>query len=543
MTDAAQMQAQVMGKLVGPGGPFEMVPAEVFGTTLPVFANRDRNLQQVLADSAQYGDRPYIITREETLSFTDHLREVAGLAEKLRTDHGIEAGDRVMIAGANRVEWIVAFWAIQALGAVAVAGNAWWSAREWAHGLGLTTPKLVVADRKRADAMAEVIGDLPLLSFDDVRGHGTSDSALPEVSCDEMDPAAILFTSGTSGLAKAVTHVHLNMSMVNAYHRMNDAIATAFGDPTDPKDKRYLLALPLFHIASLHNLAMPRLATGSTVVLHLGAFDVDQVCRLIESARVTSWGAPPTMAHRMVEHGVEGYDLSSLTSFALATAPSSPAFKERVRAGLPFATQMVDSYGMTETSTGAAVATPMDVINHPGTVGRAGLGIQIEIRDVFNEPVADGVEGEVCVRSAYNMAGYWGNEEATRQALEPDHWLHTGDIGMLRDGLLYLTSRRSDLILRGGENVYPAEVENVLTEHPAVREVAVVGIEHADLGQEVMAVVVIDDRAEVSEEALQEYAAGQLAYYKVPSKWQLTTEPLPRNATGKVARKQLPGQG
>ncbi|NLT31013.1 MAG: acyl--CoA ligase, partial [Propionibacterium sp.] len=318
------MQAQVMGKLVGPGGPFEMVPAEVFGTTLPVFANRDRNLQQVLADSAQYGDRPYIITREETLSFTEHLREVAGFAEFLRSEYDISTGDRVLIAGANRVEWIVTFWAIQALGAVAVASNAWWTPREWAHAIGLTTPKVVVADPKRAAVLADTVGEIPVLPFDRVRGHGTEHSTLPEVSCDELDPAAILFTSGTSGMAKAVTHVHLNMTMVNEFHRMSDAVQAAFGDPTDPKDRRYLLALPLFHIASLHNLAMPRLATGSTIVLHLGAFDVDLVCQLIESARVTNWGAPPTMAHRMIEQGVEGYDLSSLTSFALATAPSSP---------------------------------------------------------------------------------------------------------------------------------------------------------------------------------------------------------------------------
>ncbi|WP_262402012.1 class I adenylate-forming enzyme family protein [Actinomadura sp. CNU-125] len=324
------------------------------------------------------------------------------------------------------------------------------------------------------------------------------------------------------------------------YHRFNDAMMRAMGVPGDPADRRYLLVLPLFHIASLHNLAVPRLATGSAVIMHEGRFDVDAVLALVERERVTNWGAVPTMANRIVEHGgAAKYDLSSLTAFSLATAPSSPAFKERLRKVFPPAKDaLVDSYGLTESCTGVATATPADLAEAPGTLGRPIIGVRMEIRDPDGNALPEGVEGEVCVRSAYNMLGYWNDRDATDRAIRADRWLHTGDIGMLENGRVRLTTRRSDLILRGGENVYPAEIENVLAEFPGVRECVVMGVPHADLGQEVMAVVVFADPVPAEEE-IAAFARERLSYFKVPSRWRLTTEPLPRNATGKVVRREI----
>jgi acyl-CoA synthetase (AMP-forming)/AMP-acid ligase II len=153
--------------------------------------------------------------------------------------------------------------------------------------------------------------------------------------------------------------------------------------------------------------------------------------------------------------------------------------------------------------------------------------------------VPEGVEGEICARSAFNMLGYWQDPEATARTIREDRWLHTGDIGMIEGGRLRLTTRRSDLILRGGENVYPAEVESVLWEHPGVLECAVIGAPHPDLGQEVVAVVVTGAERPVSEVELRAYAGEHLAYFKVPSRWRITTDALPRNATGKVIRRDV----
>ncbi|KAB2383609.1 class I adenylate-forming enzyme family protein [Actinomadura montaniterrae] len=531
---------EIMQRLTGPGGEFELREEEVLGTRLPVFAGRARSLGEVLARSAALGDRDYIVTAARRLSFAEHAAQAASLAKALRDEHGVRPGDRVAIDAANTPEWIVAFWGAIAAGAIAVGYNAWWAPREIEYALGHTEPKLVIADAKRAAQMPAgtrvltVEEDVPALAA----RYPSAGFDLPDVA--EDDPAVILYTSGTSGRPKGAVHSHRNLTSVIEYHRLNDALLTAFGDPADPASRRYLLALPLFHIASLHNLAVPRLATGTAVVMHEGAFDVDKVLRLIEKERVTNWGAVPTMANRMIEHGdLSRYDTSSLTGFALASAPSSPAFKEKLRAAFPpAANALVDSYGLTETCTGVAVASPMDLAEAPGTLGRPVAGVALEIRDADGKPLPEGEEGEVCVRSAYNMLGYWRDEEATARAIGPDRWLRTGDIGTVEQGRLRLTARRSDLIIRGGENVYPAEIENALAEYPGVRECIVLGVPHPDLGQEVLAVVVFGGTP-AAEADLAAFARDRLAYFKVPSRWKITTDPLPRNATGKVIRREV----
>ncbi len=198
---------------------------------------------------------------------------------------------------------------------------------------------------------------------------------------------------------------------------------------------------------------------------------------------------------------------------------------------------LIDSYGLTESCTAATVATSMDLAAHPTTVGRAVSTVSIEIRDGDGVSVPDGTDGEICLRSAFNMLGYWRDESATAAAFTPDGWLRTGDLGSLRDGLLFMSTRRSDLILRGGENVYPAEIEAVLDEHPDVLECAVVGVEHPDLGEEVAAVVVVADGGNTpTTDALRAFTAERLAYYKIPSRWSITRAPLLRTATGKVVR-------
>ena len=541
-SDPQAAAAAVLGGLVGPGGPFELVEADVLGSRLPVFVHRRRALHELLAESVEHGDRVYIATAERRITFAEHAAQVASLARALREEYGVRPGDRVAINAANSPEWITTFWATVSIGAIAVAFNAWWSPREVEYGLQHSAPTLLVADRRRVEGLPAT--SVPVLTMEeDVPRLSAAhpDADLPAAEVAEDDPAAIVYTSGTSGRPKGAVHSHRNLLAVVEYHRMNDAVMAAFGDPTDPRDRSYLLVLPLFHIASLHNLAVPRLATGSKVALHEGAFDVDRVLSLVERERVTNWGAVPTMARRLLEHDdLSRYDTSSLRAFSLASAPSTPEFHQKLRAGLPFASSLVNSYGLTETCTGVSAATPMDLADRPDSLGRPVIGVQVEVRDALGAPVPAGVEGEICVRSAYNMVGYWNDPEATARTIRADRWLHTGDIGSLDEqGRLSLSSRRTDLIIRGGENVYPAEIEGVLIEHPAVAEAMVLGIPHDDLGQEVAVVVVPRDGAEPTEEELRAYVAERLAYFKVPTHWRFTRTPLPRNATGKVKRAEV----
>ncbi|MFC9789038.1 class I adenylate-forming enzyme family protein [Rhodococcus sp. NPDC127528] len=551
MTTSADPQAYlaaVISRLTGPDAPFELVEEDVLGARMPVMRHRRTGVHELLAASLAYGDRDYLVTEDRRVSFAEHAAAVASLAQALERDYGVGKGDRVGILAANTIEWVVAFWATQTLGAIAVGLNAWWVPREIEYGVQHSTPKVLIVDAKRAALLAEIDADIPVLTMEEdlprlIAAH--PDAPLRAADVAEDDPAVILYTSGTSGKPKGALHSQRNLLAVADYHRYSDALLDAFAgreyDPSVPSDRRYLLTSPLFHIASLHNLVVPRLATGSAIIMYQGGFDADRVLALIEREKVTNWGAVPTMASRLIEHGnVRKYDTSSLTAFSLASAPSSIAFKARLREEVPFAhDSLVDSYGLTECSTGIAVATPVDVDQFPGTLGRPIFGVALEIRDPLGEQVPDGVEGEVCVRSPYVMLGYWNNPEATAASIRPGGWLHTGDFGKLEDGRLRLTGRRSDLILRGGENIYPTEIEQCLDEHPDVVECAVVGEPHDDLGQEVAAIVVVANGSTVNEEDLRQYAAERLSYFKVPSRWRLTTEPLPRNATGKMARGQI----
>ena len=540
---------EVVSRLTGPGGRFEIVEEEVLGASMPVMKNRGKAVGDLLADSLRWGDRDYLVTADRRLSFTEHAAAAYSLAHALREQYGVEKGDRVAILGANTPEWVIAFWASQVLGAITVGLNGWWVPREIEYGLKHSRPKILVVDAKRAAALADVdTSGITVLTMEEDLPRLIAqfpDAVPPRVDIDEDDPSVILYTSGTSGRPKGALHSHRNLLAVVDYHRFSDALLAAFtgrtaGDDV-PSDLRYLLTSPLFHIASLHNLVVPRLATGSAVIMHQGSFDVDKVLGLIERERVTNWGAVPTMASRLLEHDDLGkYDLSSLTAFALASAPSSIAFKDRLREKVPFARNaLVDSYGLTECSTAIAVANSQDLEAFPGTLGRPIITVSLEIRDPFGEWLPDGVEGEVCVRSPFVMLGYWEDEEATAAAITPDRWLRTGDYGVIENGRLRLTGRRSDLILRGGENVYPTEIEQTLDEHPAVRECAVIGVPHPDLGQEVAAVVVVAEGAHVTEEELREFAAERLSYFKVPTRWRITSDLLPRNATGKTLRREV----
>jgi acyl-CoA synthetase (AMP-forming)/AMP-acid ligase II len=514
--------ARILAELTAPGGPFEISDGR--------FVRLRASLRDWLEASRGFGEREYLVQDGERVSYADHYGRVGGLAACLAGEHGVQAGDRVAILGANSPAWVTAFWAATSLGAVVAAGNAWWTPREAEASLRRARPAVVLADDKRAPLAAGL--GVPVLPLD-VRPDADEP---PVIAVEGEAPAVIVYTSGTTGTPKGAVHSHRALLAIVEYHRLMDALATAmaaaYGLPARQEPRRFLMSMPLFHIGSLHNLAVPRLATGDTLVIDRGAFDADRVLSLIERERITNWAVVPTMASRVVGRA-GAYDVSSLTALSINSAPSSPAVRDGVRAAVP-SVQIVDSYGLTESGTAATLASPADLAVAPTSVGRAVPSVTVSIRDADGVELPEGTEGEIWVHSQFAMSGYDGDPEATDAVLR-DGWLRTGDLGTLRDGRLYVASRRSDLILRGGENVYPAEVEAALGEHPDVVEAAVFGVAHADLGQEVAAVVVGD----VDPDKLRPWLAERLAYYKVPTRWRVTSQPLPRTATGKIVRSGL----
>jgi acyl-CoA synthetase (AMP-forming)/AMP-acid ligase II len=541
------MRDEVVARLTAAGAAFEIAREDVRGQRLEVFTHRQRSLAELVRDSARFGDAEYLVSTRERLTFAEHHARVAALATALRDEYGVRPGDRVAICAANCPDWVVAFWATVSLGAVAVGMNSMWAPAEVRHGLDLTRPRVLVTDAQRRAlagpldgsgiAVIDLEDDLPVL----VDRH--REAPLPEADIDEDDPAVILFTSGTSGRPKGAVHSHRNVIAALWFHLLNDAVAAELGAP--PRDRRFLLVTPLFHIAALHNLAVVRLAVGDTAVVHLGRFDIDDVLRLVERERVTNWGAVPTMVSRLVERaerrGLADVDLSSLRTISISSAPSSPTLKARLRDALPDAGRSLGTtYGLTESSTAATLATAAELLADPDTVGRAVPTMEVEVRGPDGVPLPPGREGEVHLRGTLVMLGYWDDPDATAAAMSPDGWLRTGDLGtLLADGHLHISSRRSDLILRGGENVYPAEVENQLVTHHAVAECIVMGIPDPDFGEAVAAVVVLHDGADASETDLVAHLRPRLARYKLPTHWVLTATPLPRNATGKVNRREV----
>lgn len=532
-------RAQALATVTAPGRPFELTEEDVRGHRMQVFRNRRRSLGELLAESAAFGDREYLVFGDLRLSFVEHHRRVASVSRMMVDEYGVTKGDRIAIFAANSAEWVMTFWAATSIGAIVVGMNAMWSPREAADAIDLCTPALIVADEKRRELLdAPVVPvlttetDIPRLAL------AVAKAETPATEIDEDDPAVIIFTSGTTGRPKGATHSHRNVIAAADYFGVNDAAGAEMGAPR-PEQRRVLLVAPLFHMMSLHNLVVPRLAFGDAVIVYPGKFDVDRALRLIETERVTQWGMVPTMASRLLRHGdLSSYDLSSLTAISLGTAPSSPGMKAALREMLPVAAASLGTtYGLTESSSAATIASAADLERYEDSVGTPVMTMRVQICDRAGAPVPEGMEGEIHLRGPLVMLGYWNDPDATRHALDADGWLRTGDIGVMLDGHLRIRSRRSDLIIRAGENVYPAEVEAVLLEHPGVRDCAVVGAAHEDLGQEVAAVVVTAGDATV--EDLDGFMRGRIARYKVPSRWVLTESDLPRNATGKVVRHRL----
>jgi acyl-CoA synthetase (AMP-forming)/AMP-acid ligase II len=516
---------------------FEIVEEEVLGVRMPVFRDRHRSLRALLDASLAFGDRDYLVDPAvdgtvRRISYAEHHAAVARVAAML-ADRGVGKGDRVAILGRNSIEWVVTFWATVSLGAIAVGLNAWWSADELAYGIADSEPTVVVdlLGRTGRDDMSVVT---PLL-----QGPPTSP---PGVDVDEDDPAVIVYTSGTTGRAKGATHSHRNLvGLVQAQQAVaaSRIPSAQSGQQSALPPARILATTPLFHVAGLHSGVVAALGAGATVIWQPGRFDPDATLALIERERVTSWTSVPTTVWRVVHHpGVARYDVSSLRHIGGGGAAWSPALQDKMREVFGEQLAYGIGYGLTESTGLATSASYLELREHPESVGRPAPTIAVKVVDpATGEPT--GGTGEICIRGPLNMLGYWRNPEATATVLDRDRWLHSGDLGEIRDGMLYLTTRRTDLILRGGENVYPTEIENCLEGHPKVAEVAVVGIPDEELGQQVLAVVVPLQGAAVDEADLAAYVKERLAYFKVPARWVVRRDPLPRNASGKLVRADI----
>ena len=547
----SQDPAATVMALLAPGAPFEMADEDVLGEPMQVFVQRARSLRQLLAQAGRFGDSDYAVFhdvgRRRALTFADHERRVASVAAAL-ADRGVGAGDRVAILAANCPEWIITFWATVSLGAVAVACNGWWTRDEIVRALAHTTPALLVADAKRLARLDGADPGMPVVvieeDFVDLEGFAP-DAALPDIPIDEDQPALLQFTSGTTGRSKAAVLSHRSVvAFVQVVTFLGAAQAASVGLPSTGPSRPRLAVFPMFHISGLQSASITPMATGAGNVWPMGRFDPATVIRLTTEEGIYAWNGTATHVFRLLQDPmIETLDVSLVQNVAIGGSATTP---ELVRATEERFPHLVDTftsgYGLTESGGMVSHAGNAMLQANADSVGMAMPTVGVRIVDEDGVEVPDGENGSICVRSPLVMLGYWEDVEATDQAFLPGRWLRTGDYGRLQGGELFLASRLRDLILRGGENVYPIEVEACLEQHPAVAECAVYGVDHETLGQEVKAVVVLVDGASLDLVGARAFCGEKLADYKLPEYLEVWAGPLPRNAGGKVVKAVLRGE-
>ena len=553
-SDVPDEVRRVEEQLLGPGGPFEIVEEEVEGARIEVVKSRPRSLRELLVKSVDFGDAQYAGFTDDAVTyrrftFVEHARLVASTAAALRDEYGVRPGDRVAILGANSPEWIITFWAATALGAIAVGLNGWWTEPEIRYGIEDCDPKVLVGDARRLARLEGGDAGVPVVEMEsgfDALWYHDLDAPLPDRPIGEDDPAVILYTSGTTGRPKGAINTHRNVIAFLTSNFISGARSMMLAPPPQPDASPLppncsMVTSPLFHVSGLHAAAVMAVAVGMRTVWLTGRFDPVVAMQVIESEKITAWGFTGTVLHRFVHHpDLPKHDLSSLRTLGGGGSPIAVALQEQAKQVLPqLRYSMAIGYGSTETAALLTSNTGAEYDAHPDSVGRPNATVEVEIRDGEGNTLPLGEEGEVCARGPMIMPGYWRKPEATADAFWPQRWLRTGDVGRIDDGRLYLSSRKRDLIFRGGENVYPVEIEHRLEEHPAVLEAAITGVDHPELGQEVKAYVVPRPGATVTAEELGAWCGAALAYYKVPTYWEIREEPLPRTATGKIVKAAL----
>jgi acyl-CoA synthetase (AMP-forming)/AMP-acid ligase II len=534
-------------QLWGPGGRFELKMEDRPGFAVQVFAHRPTSVVEVLTAGAdRFVDRPYLVFPERTLTFDSVVVAVAHLAMGMRTRFGVGPGDRIAIAAANCVEYALLFWAVTSLGAITVGLNGWWTGPELAYAVELTEPRLVFADRRRLERLAPFDLGSTLCPLEETvaeleaEGSGAS---LPEVSSHEDDPVVILFTSGTTGRPKGVPISHRNIIHFALATQLRAAELRARAGTALPPLPCALHTSPMFHVSGLTCTMVPAPMSGLTLVHPpVGRWREEVHLALSEQHQVSGWSLVPTQLWRVLDWpDLERYDLTSLRTVAGGGAVWPPGLLRKLEERLPWVRPALGlGYGMTETNgLGTSLGGAASFL-HPDSIGQPSPTVELEIRDpLTRRAVPEGVVGEIALRSASTFAGYWRNPAATEAVIE-DGWYHTGDLASHRDGFVYLAGRRSDLIIRGGENVSPVEVENRLYEHPAVAEAAVVGVPHLTLGQQVKAFLVLREGHTTTGAEIRSFVGRALAAFKVPEHVEFV-DALPHNASGKVLKHLLLG--
>jgi len=552
--------AEVDALLTAPGSRLELDETVIRGIPTRIWKNAPPGLPFLVELSRAHGQRLATIFEEERVSWEAQYRATAALSAELRR-LGIGKGDRVAIAMANLPEWPVAFFAVASLGAIAVPLNAWWTGAELEYGLADSGARLLIADDarwrriephrpalpeidhvvvSRAPGPVEGAGRLEDLIGAASSWGGLPDSGLPRVTVDPDDEAAILYTSGTTGRPKGALHTHRNFTTnILSVGYSNARAALRRGEaPPEPQPKIALMVIPLFHCTALSAMLMGTMVAGHTIVF-MRKWDPLEAMAIIEREKVQMTGGVPTIAWQLLEHPERSrFDLSSLEQISYGGAPAAPELVRKIWE--EFGALPGNGWGMTETTATVTSHVGEDYLKRPDSAGPPVPVSDLRIMSPdATEELPVGEVGELWARGPQIVKGYWNNPEATA-ATFVDGWVRTGDLARIDgEGFLYIVDRARDMVIRGGENIYSIEVENVLFDHPAVTDAALIGLPHRTLGEEPAAVVHLAPGASATEEELKAWVRERLAVFKTPVRIAFLPSPLPRNANGKILKQEL----
>ncbi|MFF0212593.1 AMP-binding protein [Streptomyces althioticus] len=495
---------------------------------------------------AAWPDREALVDVESGRRWTyaEFAEQVDELASAL-LNSGVTKGDRVGIWAVNCPEWVFTQYATARIGAIMVNINPAYRTHEVEYVLRQSGIRLLIASlsHKASDyrAMAqEVRGRCPELrevvyigdpSWDALTARATPDPVWPELSCD--DPVNIQYTSGTTGFPKGATLSHHNI--LNNGYFVGELIAYSEQD-------RVCIPVPFYHCFGMVMGNLAATSHGACMVIPAPSFDPAATLRAVEQERCTSlYGVPTMFIAELNLPDFASYDLTSLRTGIMAGSPCPVEVMKRVVAEMHME-QVSICYGMTETSPVSLQTRVEDDLEHrTGTVGRVLPHIEVKVVDpATGVTVPRGTSGELCTRGYSVMLGYWDEPEKTAEAIDRGRWMHTGDLAMMRDdGYVEIVGRIKDMIIRGGENIYPREIEEFLYAHPKVADVQVVGVPHERYGEEVLACVIPRDPADpLTLDELHAFCDGRLAHYKVPSRLELL-ETFPMTVSGKVRKIEL----
>ena len=551
--------AEADALLTAPGQMFEMGEVDIGGVPTRVWKNTPPSLPALARHSRIHGERLITIYEDERISFEASFRATAALAAELQR-LGVGKGDRVALAMVNLPEWPVVFFAVTALGAIVVPLNAWWTGPELEYGLADSGSKLLICDAPRwerirphranlldletviisrareapegAERLEDLIGPPP-------EWAELPDRDLPDVDIHPDDEATIFYTSGTTGNPKGALGTQRNI-LTNILSSAVVMARTSLrrGEPPPPAEPRIgLMVIPLFHVSACSASLMGSMAIGHTTIF-MRKWDPLEALGIIEREKVNITGGVPTVAWQLLEHPERHrFDLSSLSLITYGGAPSAPELVRLI--WKEFGALPGNGWGMTETTATVTAHIGEDYLNRPESCGPPVPVAELKVTGPGSTMLPAGAVGELWCKGPQMVKGYWNKPEATAETFV-DGWVRTGDIAWLdEEGFCFICDRAKDIIIRGGENIYSSEVENVLYDHPAVTDAALVGIPHRTLGEEPAAVVHLAPGKEASEAELKAWVSARLAMFKTPVRILFLPEPLPRNANGKILKKEL----